>query len=131
MGKETFINIDHQPLQYLHSQSKLHQSRHYKWMGFLQQFHLFIIYKKGINNKVVDMLSRPPISAYIVLKNASLAHVNYSEQYTIDEYFKDVYERCYHTSCRLGKSRPNHQVVTTKGHYTNVTSIYISLFKGD
>lgn len=25
---------------------------------------------------------------------------------------------CYCTSCRLGKARPNHQVATTKGHYT-------------
>ena len=36
MGKETVINTDHQPLQYLHSQTKLQQSRHYIWMGFLQ-----------------------------------------------------------------------------------------------
>jgi len=47
MGKETVIHTDHQPLQYLHSQTKLQQSRHYSWMGFLQQFHLFIRYKKG------------------------------------------------------------------------------------
>jgi hypothetical protein len=40
MGKETVIHTDHQPLQYLHSQTKLQQSRHYRWMGFLQQFHL-------------------------------------------------------------------------------------------
>jgi len=36
MGKETIIHTDHQPLQYLHSQTKLQQSRHYRWMGFLQ-----------------------------------------------------------------------------------------------
>ena len=28
MGKETIIHTDHQPLQYLQSQSKLQQSRH-------------------------------------------------------------------------------------------------------
>jgi hypothetical protein len=39
MGKETIIHTDHQPLQYLQAQSKLQQTRHYKWMGFLQQFH--------------------------------------------------------------------------------------------
>eukprot|EP00253_Pinus_taeda_P034566 PITA_34566 len=44
MGKETVIHTDHQPLQYLHSQTKLQQSRHYRWMGFLQQFHLVIRY---------------------------------------------------------------------------------------
>ena len=46
MGKEIVIHTDHQPLQYLHSQTKLQQSRHYIWMGFLQQFHLLIRYKK-------------------------------------------------------------------------------------
>ena len=39
------------------------------------------------------MLSRPPISSSIVLKNDSLAHDSYIEQYSNDEYFKDVYER--------------------------------------
>jgi len=53
MGKETIIHTDHQRLQYFHSQTKLQQSRHYRWMGFLQQFHLFIRYKKGIHNKGV------------------------------------------------------------------------------
>ena len=36
MGKEIVIHTDHQPLQYLHSQSNLQQSRHFRWMGFLQ-----------------------------------------------------------------------------------------------
>jgi hypothetical protein len=59
LGKEKIIYIDHQPLQYLQAQTKLQQSRHYRWMGFLQQFHLVIKYKKGTSNKVVYMLSRP------------------------------------------------------------------------
>jgi hypothetical protein len=33
MGKETIIHIDHQPLQYLQAQSKLQQTKDYKWMG--------------------------------------------------------------------------------------------------
>ena len=74
MGKETIIHTDHQPLQYLKSQTKLQQSRHFRWMGFLQQFHLFIKYKKGINNRVADMLSRPSLNASIILQNSSLAH---------------------------------------------------------
>ena len=32
MGKETIIHIDHQALQYLHSQTKLQQSRYFRWM---------------------------------------------------------------------------------------------------
>jgi hypothetical protein len=66
------------------------------WMGLLQQFHLVIRYKKGINNKFADTLSQPPISSSFVLKNASLAHVSYIGKYANDEYFKDVYERLTH-----------------------------------
>lgn len=62
MGKEIIIHTDHQPLKYLQTQSKLQQTRHYIWMDFLQQFHLMIKYKKGTQNKVVDMLSRPSIT---------------------------------------------------------------------
>ncbi len=62
-------------------------------MGFLQQFHLVIKYKKGTHNKVADMLSRPPIVASIILKNTSLTHDSYIEQYAYDEDFKDVYEK--------------------------------------
>jgi len=91
MGKEIVIHTDHQPLQYLHSQTKLQQSRHYRWMGFLQQFHLIIIYKKGIHNKVANMLSRPIINASTILKHNSMLHESYIEQYAQDMDFKDVY----------------------------------------
>jgi hypothetical protein len=60
-------------------------------MGFLQQFHLVIKYKKGTSNKVVDMISRPPIVSSIVLKNTYVSHDSYVEQYSIDEDFKEVY----------------------------------------
>jgi hypothetical protein len=65
-------------------------------MGFLQQFHLVIKYKKGIGNKVVDILSRPPIATSIILKNTSLSHDIYVEQYATDEDFKEVYEKLTH-----------------------------------
>ena len=60
-------------------------------MGFLQQFHLVIKYKKGTSNKVFDMPSIPPIATSINLKNTSLSHDSYVEQYAIDEDFKEVY----------------------------------------
>jgi hypothetical protein len=65
-------------------------------MGFLQQFHLVIKYKKGTSNKVADMISRPPIITSIILKNTSLSHDNYVEQFAIDEDFKEVYEKLTH-----------------------------------
>jgi len=96
MGKETIIHTDHQPLQYLHSQTKLQQLRHYRWIGFLQRFHLVIRYKKGIHNKVADMLSRPIINASTILKHNSVMHESYIEQYTQDVEFKDVYATLSH-----------------------------------
>ena len=70
-------------------------------MGFLQEFHLVIKYnkyKKGIQNKVAYMFSRPPISASIVIQQSPLVHSSYVEQYTKDEDFKEVYEALMHSS---------------------------------
>jgi len=60
-------------------------------MGFLQQFHLVIRYKKEIHNKVVDMLSRPIINASAILKHNLVLHESYIKQYAQDIDFKDVY----------------------------------------
>ena len=60
-------------------------------MGFLQQFHMVRRYKKGIFNKVADMLSRPIISASTLLKNDFVVHESYIEQYAHDIDFQDVY----------------------------------------
>ena len=69
---EIVILIDHHLLQYLRSHNKLQQSRYYRWMGFIQKFHLVIKYKKGVTNKVADMMSRPYFNASVVLQNSSL-----------------------------------------------------------
>jgi len=50
-------------------------------MGFLQQFHLVIIYKKVIHNKVESMLSQPIINASTIFKHNSVLHESYIEQY--------------------------------------------------
>ena len=81
MGKETLIHTYHQPLQYLHAQSKRQQAIHYKWMSFLQQFHLAIKYKKGNTNKLVDMLSKPPTPNITTL--GTLMHM---DPFTLDAY---------------------------------------------
>jgi hypothetical protein len=39
------------------------------------------------------MISRPPIVDSIILKNTSLSHDLYVERYSIDEDFKEVYEK--------------------------------------
>jgi intein-encoded DNA endonuclease-like protein len=65
-------------------------------MGFLQQFHLVIRYKKGIHNKVVDMLSISPSTIATILKNNSITHESYIEQYAEDTDFKEVYATLSH-----------------------------------
>jgi hypothetical protein len=48
-------------------------------VGFLQQFHLVSRYKKGVFNKVDDMLSRPIVSASVILKQSPIMHESYVE----------------------------------------------------
>ena len=67
-------------------------------MGFIQQLHLVIKYKKGTSNKVVNMLSHPPIFASVILHNASLSFESYTEQYANDDDFKEVYVKRTHGS---------------------------------
>jgi hypothetical protein len=97
LGKETIIHMDHQPLQYLQSQSKMQQVRHYKWLGFLQQFHLLIKYKKGAMNKLANMLSWPPLKKIaivgVIMQLEPFTHDLLSEDYEGDEYFRGVYKQ--------------------------------------
>lgn len=44
------------------------------------------------------MLPHPPIFSYIILKNASLSHEIYVQQYVVDVDFKDIYEKLTHVS---------------------------------
>ena len=67
-------------------------------MGFLQQFHLVINYKKGTSNKVADMLSHPPIATSIIFHNASLSFKSYVEKYSNDDDFKAIYSKLTHGS---------------------------------
>jgi hypothetical protein len=67
-------------------------------LGFLQKFHLVIRYKKGTFKKVVDMLSRPIVSASVILKQSPIMHKSYVEQYALDADFKEVYETLCHSN---------------------------------
>jgi hypothetical protein len=58
LWKETFIHIDHKPLQFMQTQGKLQNDRHQKWSTYLQKFHFNIKYKTGSTNRVTDFLSR-------------------------------------------------------------------------
>ena len=91
------IHMDHELLQYVQPQNKIQQSRNYKWMGFLQKFHLVINYKKGSTNKLVEMLSRPSTSKITYLGTLMhmepLTHDAYKEAYLENEDLKEVYQQ--------------------------------------
>jgi hypothetical protein len=99
MGKETIIHIVHHLLQYLQAYSKVQQTRHYKWMGLLQQFHLIIKYKNGNINKLEDMLSRPPTTKITNFSNFihmhPFTHDADKDEYIEDEDFKEVFQQSY------------------------------------
>jgi hypothetical protein len=75
----------------------MQQVRHYKWLGFLQQFHLLIKYKKGVMNRLANMLSRPPLKKIatigMIMQLEPFTHELLSEYYEGDEDFRGVYKK--------------------------------------
>jgi len=65
-------------------------------MGFLQQFHLVIKYRRDNTNGLVYILSRPLTSKITALGTLlymdPLTHDTYKNEYTKDEYFKEVFQ---------------------------------------
>jgi hypothetical protein len=101
--------------------------------GFSTTFHLVIKYKKGIHNKVADMLSIPKINASTILRYNHLAHESYVEQYARDDDFKELYDALTHENqysnyymhanllYHLGKlciPRDEREIVIRKSHTT-------------
>jgi hypothetical protein len=70
LRKETIIQNDHRPLEFIESQGKLQNDRHQKWSTYMQQFHLNIKYKKGNTNNVVEFLNQPPIIVLTIVLNS-------------------------------------------------------------
>ena len=54
---EFVLFSNHEALRYLSSQKKLN-ARHAKWVEFLNEYSFVINHRAGIENKVVDALSR-------------------------------------------------------------------------
>ena len=60
---EFVLFSDHQALGYLNSQKKLN-ARHAKWVEFLNEYSSVINHRSGIENKVVDTLSRLTVTLH-------------------------------------------------------------------
>jgi hypothetical protein len=92
LGKETILHIDHHPLIFINSQSKIQEQRHLKWASYIQQFHLVIIYKKGTSNKMVDLLSRPPTPVLFILEVCCATYDTWKDQYATNLDFRESWE---------------------------------------
>jgi hypothetical protein len=69
--------------------------------GFCTRISFGNKYKKGIHNKVADMLLRPVINASTILMYNPLAHEIYVEQYSRSDDFKYVYDALNHNNQHL------------------------------
>ena len=56
-GAEITVYVDHNPLTFL-SESATKSAKLTRWLLALQEFNLKLEYKRGVNNKVADFLSR-------------------------------------------------------------------------
>jgi len=59
--------------------------------GFSTKISFGYQVKKGISNKVFDMISRPIVNSSVILKHNSVLHESYIEQYAYKNDFRDVY----------------------------------------
>lgn len=57
MNKESILYSDHEALKHLNSQQKISR-RHATWSEFLQSYPFILKHKAGVQNTVVDALSR-------------------------------------------------------------------------
>ena len=63
LSTKFLLFFDHQDLRYLNSQKKLN-SQHAKWVEILNEYSFVINHRAGIENKVVDALSRLTITLH-------------------------------------------------------------------
>lgn len=89
--REFILYTDHDSLKHVNAQSKLN-SRHARWMDYLQQFDFVIKHKSVTENKAADALSRRPhllmVSSVNIVEFDSL-----KQQYSTDKDFSAVWSK--------------------------------------
>ena len=87
MPKEFVLFTDHVSLKYVNTQNKLN-SRHAKWVSFLQGYTFVLKHKLGKRNKVANALSQRTIllttmenqvNGFVVLKDLYVTYNNFRE----------------------------------------------------
>ena len=91
-NRDFILNCDHQALKWLKSQPKLEQKLA-RWSIFLEQFRYTFHHKAGVQNKVVDALSRHSLFL-TVLRNELVGFDSFKDQYDSDLDFQAIWEKC-------------------------------------
>lgn len=86
--KELDLFTDHQDFKFLHIQ-KVINKMHAFWLSFLQKFPLIIHHKEGVDNKVVDAMSRRT-SLLIILAHEIVGFECLKELFEVDAKFKEL-----------------------------------------
>ena len=89
----------------------------------LQQFHLFIKYKKVVTKKLANMLSKPPMQKIaameVIMQLEPITHEMFSEDYGKDAESGDVFQAEGDNSCwSTRKSTSNSRCTTLQVVYT-------------
>lgn len=83
---------DHESLRHIHGQKKLN-SRHAKWVEFLQSFNFLSKYKAGKTNIILDALSRRS-HLLSLLETKVLGFEMLKELYPADPELGEIYHKC-------------------------------------
>ena len=92
VASEFILHSDHEALKYIQGQHKLN-SRHAKWVEFLQSFHFTIKHKSGKLNQGADALSRRHLLLF-QLDAIILGFEHLKSLYAEDEDLGDLYATC-------------------------------------
>lgn len=90
--KEFVLYSDHEALHFLSAQKKLN-SRHAKWVSFLQEYTFVIKHKSGVKNKAADALSR----RVCLLNTLSYEVIGFDllpDNYKTNPFFSKVLDEC-------------------------------------
>lgn len=91
-SKQFVLHSDHQALKFINGQHKLN-SRHAKWVVFLQSFSIVSKYKQGGTNVVANALSRR-YSILSILAARVLRFSMMKEYYKQDEEMATIMAKC-------------------------------------
>jgi len=92
VANEFILHSDHEALKYIQGQHKLN-SRHAKWVEFLQSFHFTVKHKSDKLNQGVDALSRRHLLLF-QLDACALGFEHLKTLYEHDEDFGVLFKEC-------------------------------------